>query len=235
MIISAFMKAAEQLLDKSFRKVFLIGVISAILAFAILLYILIATVPTNVTYFDWEWVNDMFSWVLGWSFAPVFIIALYLFFPAVSTVVMGFFLDDIVDAVEAKYYPDDLSPRRLGAYENIMMASKLGLLLVVANILALPLYLMLLITGVGPFILFLVLNSYLIGREYFELVAVRHYPRSAATGIRRHNRDKTFLTGGIITGLYLVPGINLLAPLIGAAMTVHVFHRVKIEAGERDK
>ena len=229
MIVSAFMKAAEQLLDKSFRKVFIIGVVAAILAFSALLYVLMGIIPEDVTYFDWEWVNDMFSWILGWSFAPVFIVALYILFPAVSTMVMGLFLDDIVDAVETKYYPDDLAPRRLGAYENFMMALKLGLMLIFANILALPLYLMLLVTGVGPFILFLVLNSYLIGREYFELVAVRHLPREAATGLRRGNRDKTFLTGGIITGLYLVPGINLLAPLIGAAMTVHIFHRVKIE------
>ena len=97
---------------------------------------------------------------------------------------------------------------------------------------ALPFYLILLFTAVGPLILFLVLNSYLLGREYFELVAVRHFLTQDARKIRRAHRDSVFLAGGLITVMFMIPFLNLLAPIVGAAMMVHVFH-ASIGSGAR--
>ena len=100
----------------------------------------------------------------------------------------------------------------------------MSLVVILLNLMALPFYFVLLFTAIGPFILFFLLNAYLIGREYFELVATRHMDQSEAAALRRRNREGPFLCGGVIMALFIVPVANIFAPIIGAAMMVHIFH-----------
>ena len=227
MIARSVMMAFEQLMHPSFRKVFFIGTGLALVLFVALFAGLDFVLPKDMAISDWEWVNDALSWVLGWSILPLLIVVMYLFFPAVSTTLMGPFLDDVVDAVEDQHYADRRATRSLGVVETIGLSAKLGFTIILANILALPFYLILIFTAVGPFILFLLLNSYLLGREYFELVATRHMPQAEAKQMRGRHRDKTFVMGGAITLLFVVPGLNLLAPIIGAAAMTHMFHALR--------
>lgn len=182
--------------------------------------------PENIQYFDWEWLNDALGWILGFALVPGFVVMLWLFFPALATLFMGLFLDDVVKAVEEKHFPGEKAMRRIGLKETVLIAARMSATIILVNILALPFYLILLFTAVGPLILFLVLNSYLLGREYFELVAVRHFLPKDVRKIRRAHRDTIFLTGGLITVMFMVPLLNLLAPIIGAAIMVHVFHGI---------
>ena len=91
------------------------------------------------------------------------------------------------------------------------------------NLLAAPLYLLLLVTGVGTVALFAGVNALLLGRDLGEMVAVRHLadikPWLARTRIQR-----AFL-GLAVTILFMIPFANLLAPILGAAMATHLFHR----------
>jgi CysZ protein len=227
MIINAFMKALDQLFEKGFRKVFFIGLVGAIVVFAGLLVFITSITPENFEFSSWQWVNDAVNWMLGFALYPMFFIVAWLFFPAVATMFMGIFLDDVVDAVENKHYPDHKAPLRISVMDSFMMALKMGLLLIVLNILALPFYVLLLFTAVGPFILFLTLNSYLLGREYFDLIAMRHFSKADAVELRRSSGSKAFLTGTLITILYIIPIVNLFAPLLGAATMVHMFHSTR--------
>lgn len=224
MITRAFLKALDQIGDPAFRRVFLIGTILTALLFAALMVVVWLLMPENTQYFDWEWVNDALGWILGFAFVPGFVILLWLFFPALATAFMGIFLDDVVDAVEDKHYPGQKALRRVSLRDNFLIAIRMSATIILVNLLVLPVYLILLFTAIGPLILFLVLNSYLLGREFFELVAMRHFLPEDARRIRRSNRDSVFLAGGIITVMFMIPFINLLAPIVGAAMMVHVFH-----------
>ena len=224
MITRAFLKALDQLADPAFRRVFFVGVSITALLFAALITVVWFLRPESVQYFDWEWVNDALGWILGFAILPGFVVMLWLFFPALATALMGLFLDDVVDAVEAKHYPDQKALRRISFAENFLIAARMSGMIVLVNILALPVYLILLFTAVGPLILFLVLNSYLLGREFFELVAVRHFLPRDARKIRRAHRDSVFLAGGLITLMFMIPIVNLLAPIVGVAVMVHVFH-----------
>jgi len=54
--------------------------------------------------------------------------------------------------------------------------------------------------------------------------AARHIPPQEITQFRRQHRCDVFLLGLGITGLFMIPVINLIAPLVGAAAAVHSFH-----------
>jgi CysZ protein len=89
----------------------------------------------------------------------------------------------------------------------------------VVNLIALFL---LLVPGVN-LIAFYVGNGYLLGREYFEMVAMRHLPPDEARRLRRANMGYVSLCGLIIAGLASVPILNLLTPLFATAFMVRVY------------
>ncbi len=142
--------------------------------------------------------------------------------------VLQFFADEVVEVVEARHYPAALaSARKLGWREELANGLRGAVRAVVVNLVALPFALVLLFTGVGPALLFWAVNAVLIGRELMDMAWLRHRPLSigapdAAPPLRRAER---FMLGGIVSALLLVPFVNLLAPVIGAAMACHLVHR----------
>jgi CysZ protein len=88
-------------------------------------------------------------------------------------------------------------------------------------VLALPLYL--LVPGIN-LVLFLTLNGYLFGRGYFEVVALRHLDAAAAKALRHGSGGRIFLGGVAIAGMFALPFVNLVAPVIATAFMVHVFN-----------
>jgi CysZ protein len=69
-------------------------------------------------------------------------------------------------------------------------------------------------------------NAYLLGREYFEMAAGRFRSMPEAAQLRREHRGTVFLAGMMMAGLVLVPIANLLTPLFGVALMVHVHKRI---------
>jgi len=74
-----------------------------------------------------------------------------------------------------------------------------------------------------------VVNGFLLGREYFELAALRHVSRNAADALRQRNAARIFGSGLIISVLTAVPFADFFAPLFGAALMVHLYKRVARE------
>jgi len=74
--------------------------------------------------------------------------------------------------------------------------------------------------------LFYALNGYLLGREYFELAASRRIDPVSARNLRKRHRILVYFAGVVIAFLFSIPFVNLIAPLLGAAWMVHLFHRV---------
>src|SRR2546428_292965 len=71
---------------------------------------------------------------------------------------------------------------------------KTALLAVLVYIIAVP---FLLFAGAGVIIFFLA-SAYLLGREYFELAAMRHQPVAQAKRLRREHQNAVFLAGILI-------------------------------------
>ena len=168
---------------------------------------------------------------LGGEFAALIalvavILAMWTGFRAVAIAVLGLFADEVVAAVEAKHYPAALaSARRVSFPRAAAMGLRSAARVVLVNLIALPVYVVLLVTGVGTAAAFFVVNGWLLGRDLAEMVASRHLPPATMRGWRETTGPGRFLLGLAATGLFVVPVINILAPLIGAAMATHWFHR----------
>jgi CysZ protein len=89
------------------------------------------------------------------------------------------------------------------------------------NILVLPLYFF----GIG-FIVSIVLNSYLLGREFFIAAAGYHLGKPAAGNLARRHRKTVYGGGFVITLLTLVPVVNLFMPILATVWMVHVYHGI---------
>ncbi len=93
------------------------------------------------------------------------------------------------------------------------------------NVAAIPLYVLLLATGIGTPIGFFAVNAALLGRDLGDMVAARHRAPAELLAFRNATRIPRLLLGASGTALLLIPFVNLLAPVLGAAMATHVFHR----------
>ena len=218
-MLAALIRAIEESFTPPLRRVVLLSLALAIASFAAL-WIGIAILVHNTALFGWwplDWLIDLFG-------ALAILLLSWLLFPAVVTIVAGFFLDRVAAAVEARDYPG-LDPPRGAPLSAIIAATfRLMLLTVFLNLLALPLYLLL--PGINFFV-FLGLNGYLFGRTYFEVVALRRLDRGPAKAVRQRFAGRVFIGGLVITGLFSLPLVNLVAPVIATAFMVHVFESLR--------
>lgn len=167
----------------------------------------------------------------GWSelagVAAVFValLASWLLFRAVAIAVVGIFADEVVEAVEQRHYPAALATARpvpiaRGAAMGLGSAARTLLV----NLALSPLYIALLVTGVGTAAAFFVVNGWLLGRDLGDMVAARHHPRAAMRDWRSGTRGGRFMLGLAGTALLVVPLVNLVAPVLAAAMATHWYH-----------
>lgn len=218
-MITALIRAIEEVFTRPLRHVVMLSLALAIACFAAL-WIAIELVLHNASLFGW-WPLDWLIDVLG----ALTVLALsWLLFPAVVTMMAGFFLERVAGAVEAHDYPGLPPPRGMPVYDMLAATLRLMILTIALNLLALPLYLFL--PGINFFV-FLALNGYLFGRAYFEVVAFRRLDRGTAKAVRQRFAGRVFIGGLVITGLFSLPFVNLLAPVIATAFMVHVFESLR--------
>jgi len=146
------------------------------------------------------------------------LIALVYALPAISALVAGFFLDDAAEIVERTDYGGQPPGRALPAGRALLYGLRFAGLALLVNLAALTLFFI----PVVNIAAFFAANAYLLGREYFELAAGRFRPLPEAAEMRREHRATVLLAGAMVAGLVLVPFLNLLTPLFGIALMVHV-------------
>ncbi len=171
-------------------------------------------------------------WV-GWGatgLATVFagvvtVLALWLLFRAVAVAVIGVFADEVVAAVERRHYRHALaSARPVPFARGLAMGLRSAARVVAVNLVMLPVYVVLLATGIGTAAAFLIVNGWLLGRDLGDMVAARHLDAAGMAAWRGATRGRRFLLGLADAALFLIPVVNLAAPVLGAAMATHLFH-----------
>jgi CysZ protein len=211
----AFCRAVYALSTPPMRRIVGLSLGLAVLSFAVL-WLAVAGLLYNTAFFEWRPLN----WVVDLMGGLAVLVLSWLLFPAVVTLTMSLFLERIAAAVEALDYPGRGPPRRQPFGESVAGMLRLTGLTILLNLLALPVYL--LAPGINLF-LFLALNGYLLGREYFEVVALRRLSAVATRVTRNRFGFRVFLGGVVIAGLFAVPLVNLIAPAIATAFMLHVF------------
>jgi CysZ protein len=147
----------------------------------------------------------------GWFMIPVF-----------SAMIAGVFAEKIIDKVEQAYYPDQvrtISPR---FWPDFLYDIRFVLKSLLLNMAVLPTYLL----GIGFFVSIL-LNAYLIGKEFFETAAGYHLGKDRAKNLFKLHKFKIYGGGFLLTFLTLIPVLNLFAPIVSTVYMVHLYHQLK--------
>lgn len=222
MLIEAAFRAWAQVLSPALR-----GVLWKSLALTIALLALVWFALTRVlgAYLeshdlaaDYPFVDSIAFFLAGAGL----VIALAYLLPAASAVVAGYFLDDVAEVVETADFPEDPPGRALPVGRALLYGLRFAGLSLVVNLVALALVFVP-VVNIGVFFF---ANAYLLGREYFELAAGRFRPMEEAARMRVEHRGTVLIAGAMLAALVLVPVLNLLTPLFGVALMVHVHKRL---------
>ncbi|MCB9879341.1 MAG: EI24 domain-containing protein [Planctomycetes bacterium] len=171
-----------------------------------------------------HWFPD--SWLsTGLGGVTTLVLAWFLF-PVVTSAMVGLFLDRVAAIVERQHYPELPPAKGLPFVEGLLAALRFVVVLIGANLLLLVLMLFPPIYLVAWF----VVNGWLLGREYAELVLMRRHPRREADDLRRRNNGECVLAGAGFAGLAALPLFNLVLPVVATAYMVH-----RAETWRRDR
>lgn len=174
--------------------------------------------------------QELIGWLVSLGGLAGVLIASFLLFPAVMAVALSLFLDEAAGAVEARHYPDLPAARGQPMGEAAMDVLGLAAATVVATLVALPVYLALSFVPPLNVFVFYGLNGYLLGREYFEQVAVRRLPRAEVQALRRRYGGRIVLAGVVVALMLTIPVVNLLTPVVATAYMLHVFEGLRRRA-----
>ena len=165
---------------------------------------------------------NVLSWIvsiaagLGVVFGAVFLM------PAITSLVASVFVDEVADHVEREHYPAERPGVALPFGLAMTEGVKTALLTILVYLIALP---FVFVAGVG-FLVFFIATAWLLGREYFELAAMRFRPPAEAKAMRKDNAATIFTAGLFIAAFVSIPIVNLATPLFGMAFMVHMHKRL---------
>jgi CysZ protein len=140
----------------------------------------------------------------------------------VSSLVAGFFLDEIAAHVEREIDPSGPPGKPAPAREAAVFALRFAALSVLVNLIALVL---LFVPGFG-IVAWIAANGYLLGREYFQLAAMRFRSASEARELRRRFELQVYLAGLLIAGFVAIPLLNLFTPLFATTLMARLHKRL---------
>lgn len=228
MIFSAFGKALSQLSDPRFRWVLIQGVgLTILLLFALFAFAFwgIAWLVPDALTLPWIGQIGISDTLISWgSLLLMMVLSVFLMVP-VASAFTGIFLDEVADAVEARHYAHLGPAPNVGLMDNIRESLTFLVIILVANLAALVLY----FTPLAPFV-FYGLNGFLLGREYYRMIAVRRMGRTEAGKSFRANLLTIWTAGALMAVPLSVPVINLLIPILGVATFTHIFHSLNRSA-----
>jgi CysZ protein len=225
-IFTAFLKALGQLGDRRFRRVVGLGVLLALaLLFAVYALFLQLVWWLSPDQIDLPFIGPVtgMDTLLGWT-SVLFMIGLSIFLMVpVASAFTGLFLEDVADAVEDRHYAQLPPPTPLTLAESLRQSVNFLGLVIAVNLGALFVY-----PFVGPAIpaVFWAVNGFLLGREYFTLVALRRLPPSEVKAMRRRNRWTLWAAGTLMAAPLSVPILNLIIPVLGVATFTHLYHQL---------
>jgi CysZ protein len=162
------------------------------------------------------------AWLLSFAAGLGIVVGSVMLMPAVTAVVGSFFADRIGGEVERAFYPADPPGKALPLWLALWEGSKTALFAVLIYLVAAPL---ILFAGFGAVIFFLA-TAYILGREYFELAAMRFRPPVEAKLLRKRNAALVYIGGLFITAFVSIPIVNLATPIFAMALMVHLHKRV---------
>lgn len=228
-IFADFTRALSQFMDPRFRRVVFLGVLLALALLVAVYALLLLAVqwidPGSIDLFVIGPIDGLATLMSLGSFLFVLILSVYLMVPTAAAF-SSMFLEDVADAVEDRFYPN-LPPVAARSFATglIEVINFTGLFIALNAVLLLAL-------ALGPLYvpIYWAANGWLLGREYFNLVALRRMPPDQALELRRKHRGQIWLAGTLMAAPLSIPLLNLVIPVLGVATFTHLFHRLRATA-----
>ncbi len=216
-MVKAAFKALGDLVSAEFR-----SILWKAIGFTLLMFLAVfAAVQAAfwfLTFVPYPWVETLLAIGAGAGL----LVAFFFLMSPVTAIFAGLYLDDVAAKVEARHYASDVQGKPLSPLKALTISVQFGVLVLVVNLLALPLV----FTGFGAMVL-VVINAYLLSREYFEMAAMRFMPSQDAKDLRKENGFVIFIAGLLPAIMALVPFLNLTVPLFSTSYFVHLFKQVE--------
>lgn len=213
LFLTPALRALSQLDDPVF-----LGVVARSVLWSVAAFVLLTIGVTYGVHALLE-TKGWWSWLAGFAGgATTAILSIWLFLP-LATAIASLFVERLAAAVEARYYPNLPRAQPASLASQTWDAIVLGLRVLLVQIIALPLSLFVPVIGVA---LSWIVASWAVGRGLFEPIAMLRTDRATAGSLYRSLRPQVLFQGALMTAASLVPILNLLAPILGAAAMVHL-------------
>lgn len=222
MIFNDFFKALAQMADRRFLGVLAKGIGLAVVLLGAMTLGIQWILPDTISIWPFGeivWLSELLQ---GFVLFVMIAASTFLMVP-VASVFVSLFLDQVTDAVEERHYPSLPEAKRVSVLAALREGVSFLSLLIVVNILALVVYLM---SSLLAPIVFWAVNGILLGREYFQMVAIRRLSRQDADKLRRKHRLEIWAAGFLMALPLTIPVVNLVVPVLGIAAFTHLFHRL---------
>jgi CysZ protein len=214
-------------LIKTFVSVKKANLLSLMLACALLAVVVVLGTVGSVT-----WITDRFvtierGWLdtlINWAVGILTGVGGWFMLPVLTVLISSLFQETAIQRVERVFYPDTSDRQVLKFWPEFRHDLKFTGWAMCLNILLLPLYMF----GIG-FAASILLNSYLLGREFFESAAGYHLGKTNARTLGLRHRKAMYGGGLVITMMAIIPFLNLFVPILAIVWMVHVYHRIRIQ------
>ena len=227
MILSDFLKSVAQFDDPKFRRVLSRGMgLTIVLLIAACLLVnfginqLLSSAWAANMIGDQSWLGALIN-VGGVLFTIA--LSIWLMVPVTSAII-ALFLDEVAQAVEARHYPHLPKQTATKLQDQILVGIRFLGILLLANIGAL--ILSMIVPPLAPFV-FWATNGYLMGREYFQMAAMRRMPRAQAQELFQRHQGSIWTAGILMAIPMSIPLVGLFIPILGAATFTHQFERLR--------
>lgn len=216
-MITAAFRALGDLFSPAFRSILFKALGLTVALFAAIL-VIVEVLLLTLTTFSWPWAD----YVLAVGSGLALLVAFFFLMSPVTAAFAGLFLDEVAARVEQTHYPQDRPGVPMPPMRAILTAVQFALVVLAVNLAILPVVFL----GIGAIVLVLA-NAYLLSREFFEMVAMRHMPPEDARQLRKDNGPAITVAGLLPAVLSLVPIVNLAVPLFSTSYFVHLFKSVR--------
>jgi len=231
-MLDAAVKALSQILSPPMRSILWRSIGLALVLITVLAIGLQRLLSWFATYGE-DWAEAMLgssfhaplnvlAWIVSIAAGLGVVLGAIFLMPAITSLVASLFVDEVADHVEDEHYPSEPPGVALPFGLAMTEGAKTAALTILVYLIALP---FVFVAGAG-FLVFFIATAWLLGREYFELAAMRFRPPAEAKAMRRDNAATIFAAGLIIAAFVSIPVVNLATPLFGMALMVHMHKRL---------
>ncbi len=215
-------KALGMIFEPAFLGVVLKSFLLTLLLFG-LLFVAVQYGLQHLPPLHWHWLNVAIDWIGSFLVLG----ALFFLGVPVAAIFASLYLDRIARKVEEKFYPADAHTAGAPFLTYLFVGLRLVALIILLTLALVPVDIM--VPGIGSLASW-VTSGWLLGREFFELAAMRHLSRAETDNMRKRHGAGILGAGLVIALLSEIPVVNFIAPLFGAAFMVHVFkHYQRLE------